>query len=322
VQRERAIARREMARRFARELKESIFPLHMAAEDLVQAREETSERFDEIFFECATSMRVELDRLKGVAARFGEFGRVSRPRPMPVGVNEAVRAALQAIEPQFHAAGRPPVTPEIHLGEPEPVIEADPDQLRAALENLLLHCLDAMPSGGTLAIRTMEKNSLVRIEASAKGGSFSAEDCQRLFVPAGATPEGMTGLGLATVQAFVSDHGGRIHAESAGDAGITLRMEFTAVPTGKPRLAARPASAEQAQLPARARSRAALPPAPAGAAAPEAASTAPVEPTQVTMVAIAEKSAPEPEGVASPVAASRESEPPRESTVFRGLTYR
>ena len=81
VQRERVAARREMARRFARDLKESIFPLHMAAEDLVHAREETSERFDEIFFECTTSMRGELDRLKNIAARFGEFGRTPRPRP-------------------------------------------------------------------------------------------------------------------------------------------------------------------------------------------------------------------------------------------------
>ncbi len=247
VQRERVAARREMARRFARDLKESIFPLHMAAEDLVHAREATSERFDEIFFECTTSMRGELDRLKNIALRFGEFGRTPRPRPVPVNVNEIARASLQAIEPNFHASGRPPVTPEVHLGEPEPVVEADPDQLRAALENLLLHCLDAMPSGGALAIRTREKDSVVRIEVSARSASLNAEDCQRLFVPAGSVPDGMTGLGLATAHAVVNDHNGRISAESAGETGLTVRLEFPAATAGATRQA-RTETPRQAQV--------------------------------------------------------------------------
>jgi hypothetical protein len=152
---------------------------------------------------------------------------------VPVGVNEITRAALKSIEPQFHAAGRPPVTPEIHLSEHEPVIEADPDHLRAALENLLLHCLDAMPSGGALAVRTQTKDALVQIEVSARSASLSAEDCRRLFVPSGAAPEGMTGLGLATAHAVVTDHGGRMSAESVPDGGITLHLEFAAATSGR-----------------------------------------------------------------------------------------
>jgi signal transduction histidine kinase len=286
VQRERVAARREMARRFASDLRESIFPLHMAAEDLVHAREETSERFDEIFFESTTAMRAELDRLKNVATRFGEFARMPRPRPVPVNVNEFTRVALKAIEPQFHTAGRPPVTPEVHLGEPDPTIEADPDLLRAALENLLLHCLDAMPAGGTLAIRTREKDGLVRIEVSAKGASFSAEDCQRLFTPAGSVPEGMTGLGLATAHAVVNEHGGRISAELTADSVATIRLEFPAVSAGKSRAAPAPVPQEAARLVTREKVRHALPPAPAEATPPEPpAAVTPSEPVQVMIVA-------------------------------------
>jgi two-component system nitrogen regulation sensor histidine kinase NtrY len=241
VQRERVAARREMARRFARELKESIFPLHMAAEDLLHAREESSERFDEIFFECSTSMRAELDRLKQIAVRFGEFARTPRPRLAPLGVNEAVRGALHAVEPQLNAAEHA-VTPDLHLSESEAFLEADPDQLRMALENLLLHCLDAMPSGGTLAIRTKETDAAVRIEIAAKGATLNKEDCQRLFVPGGSPPEGMTGLGLATAHAIVNDHGGRMSAESVADTGVTIRLEFPA---------ARVAAARQTSQPAR-----------------------------------------------------------------------
>jgi signal transduction histidine kinase len=327
VQRERAAARREMARRFARDLKESIFPLHMAAEDMVNAREETSERFDEIFFESTTAMRAELDRLKGIAARFGEFGRMTRPRPGPVNVNEIARAALKALEPQFHAAGRPPVTPEVHLGEPEPVIEADPDQLRAALENLLLHCLEAMPSGGTLAIRTRESDAAVRIEVAAKGASLNTEDCQRLFVPTGATPEGMTGLGLATTQAVVADHGGRISAESAPDSGATFRLEFPAAAAGNARPVWKETARQAPQAPENATQQApAEIPAPAAQVvatqpAPEPpAATAPSEPVHVTIVTVEETSVPaETESTAEQ--AGQADQPGEPARPFRGLTY-
>ena len=231
VQSERVAARREMARRFTREIKESLFPLHVAAEDLVHAREETSERFDEIFFESMTSLRAELVRLRGVAARFGQFATMPAPRKALMYVNEAARAAMSALEPCFRAPGRPPVTPEVHLGESDPVIHADPDLLRVALQNLLLDCMDAMPSGGTLAIRTKEKDGAVRIEISAKGAALGAQECSRLFTPGSSNPEGMTGLGLATAQAAVIDLGGEISAESAPD-GATFRLEFRAAPAG------------------------------------------------------------------------------------------
>jgi signal transduction histidine kinase len=231
VQSERAAARREMARRLTREIKESLFPLQMTADDMLRAREETSERFDEVFFECTAALRAEFERLKGVAARFSEFAKMPPPRPAPVNVNEVVRTALKSVEPQFSAEGRPPATPEIHLREPEPVIVADAGLLRLAVENLLLHSLDAMPAGGALAIRTGEKNGVVAIEISSTGATLAAEECSRLFMPSVSNPQG-TGLGLATAQAVVSDHGGRISAQSAPGAGTTFRLEFAAAPAG------------------------------------------------------------------------------------------
>jgi len=154
------------------------------------------------------------------------------PRPAPVNVNEIVRAAMKSVEPQFSADGRPPATPEIYLREPEPVIVADATLLRLAIENLLLHSLDAMPAGGTLTVRTGEKDGVVHIEISGTGAALGPEECSRLFMPSAANPEGAKGLGLATAQAVVSDHGGQISAESAPGTGTTFRLEFPAAPAG------------------------------------------------------------------------------------------
>jgi signal transduction histidine kinase len=245
VQRERAASRREMAQRFAREIKESVIPLHMAAEDLIDARQEGSGRFDDIFLECSTTMRAELDRLKSFAARLGEFGRTPRPRMSLLSVNDLLRTALKAIEPQLHASGRPPVTPEVHLSDSEPAVEADAEILRSAFENLLLHLLDAMPAGGTLAVRTREKDATAQIEVTAHGAKLTVEDCQRLFVPSGTTPAGMSGLGLATAHTVITDLSGRIYAETNQASGTTLHIELPAV-TGKRPRAAKPVAADAA----------------------------------------------------------------------------
>ena len=243
VQRERVASRREMAQRFAREIKDSVIPLHMAAEDLIDARQEGSGRFDDIFLECSTTMRAELDRLKNAAARLGEFGRTPRPRISLLSVNDLLRTALKVIEPQLHASGRPPVTPEVHLSDSEPAVEADAEILRGAFENLLLHLLDAMPAGGTLAVRTREKDATAQIEVTAQGAKFTAEDCQRLFMPSGTTPQGMSGLGLATVHTVITDLGGRIGAETNQASGTTLHIELPAV-TGKRPRSAKPAAVD------------------------------------------------------------------------------
>ena len=91
------------------------------------------------------------------------------PRLRPVDVNELVRAALKAFEPQFRAVGRPPITPELYLESSVSKIQADEDLLRKAMENLLAHSIDAMPTGGLLTIRTGHANGFVRIEVSGSG---------------------------------------------------------------------------------------------------------------------------------------------------------
>ncbi len=257
MQSERAAARREMARRLTREIKESLFPLQMATEDLLCAREETSERFDEIFFECTATLQAELERLKNIASRFGEFSRMPAPRLAPVSVNETVRAAMQNIQTQLHWPERPPVTPEVYAGEADSVIMADPDLLRIGLENLLLHCIEAMPTGGSLVIRTKEEQGTARLEITAAGAKLEREEAARLFVPRTSTLTGGNGLGLATAQAIVADHGGRISAEPLASGGVLLRVEFSAVPAGvKPvgareQLAAARLPAGKAALPGR-----------------------------------------------------------------------
>ena len=226
VQTERVAAWRELARRLAHELKNPLFPLQLTVENLQRAREQTSEQFDEIFFESTATMRAELESLKSIVSRFSDFAKMPAPEFEAVDLNESVRSVVKLFEPQLSAVGRPPITPELYLDENLARPQADPILLRRALENLVLNSLDAMPAGGTLTVRTSQHNGSVRIEVSDTGAGLTPEECARLFTPYYTSKQHGTGLGLAIVQSVVSDHGGKIAVESATGAGATFRIEL------------------------------------------------------------------------------------------------
>jgi signal transduction histidine kinase len=230
LQAERVAAWREVARRLAHELKNPLFPLQLTVENLQRARRETPEQFDEVFRESTETLRAELVKLNTIVGRFSEFAKMPAPEWQPVNVNEAVRNAVKLFEPQFNAVGRPPITPELMLGENVGVIQADPDLLHRALQNLVLNSLDAMPVGGTLTIRTARRGSGVRIEVSDSGSGLTPEECERLFTAYYTSKQHGTGLGLAIVQSVVSDHGGTISVESQPGLGTTFRIELPASP--------------------------------------------------------------------------------------------
>ncbi len=226
MQSERVAAWRELARRLAHELKNPLFPLQLTIENLQRARKQTPEQFDEIFAESTATLRTELENLKSVIARFSDFSKMPTPQLQSVNLNEAVRSAVRLYDAQFNAIGRPPVMPELYLDENIPPIQADPDLLHRAFSNLVLNSLDAMPGGGTLTIRTGQKDGSVRVEISDTGAGLTPEECERLFTPYYTTKRHGTGLGLAVVQSIVSDHHGKISVESAPGAGATFRIDL------------------------------------------------------------------------------------------------
>jgi two-component system, NtrC family, nitrogen regulation sensor histidine kinase NtrY len=226
VQTERVAAWRELARRLAHELKNPLFPLQLTVENLQRAREQTSEQFDEIFFESTATLRAELENLKNIVSRFSDFAKMPPPEFEPVDLNELVRGAVKLFEPQLAPVGRPPIMPELYLDENLPHPQADPTLLRRAVENLILNSLDAMPAGGMLTVRTAHRTGAVRLEVTDTGAGLTPEECARLFTPYYTTKRHGTGLGLAIVQSVVSDHNGRIEVESAPGAGTTFRIEL------------------------------------------------------------------------------------------------
>jgi signal transduction histidine kinase len=225
IQAERVAAWRELARRLAHELKNPLFPLQITIENLQRARE--TPQFEEVFRESTTTLLAELDNLKTIVGRFSDFAKMPAPELEPTDLNGMVREVVKLFEAQIHAPGRPPVDVKLELDQNLASIEADPDQMRRALRNLILNALDAVPAeGARLTIRTQNLDGKVALEVSDNGAGLTPEECERLFTPYYTTKQHGTGLGLAIVQSVVSDHRGTITVHSEPGKGATFRIEL------------------------------------------------------------------------------------------------
>ena len=238
LQTERVAAWRELARRLAHELRNPLFPMQITIENLQKARRLEAKQFLEVFNESTATLKAELANLNTIVGRFSDFSKMPAPKFVRVNVNEVLRNAVRLFEPQFTAVGKPTITQEPFLTDPLPEIDADPDLLHRAFQNLVLNALDAMPAGGTLTLRTSEHNGNVRIEVADTGKGLTPEECSRLFTPYYTTKQMGTGLGLAIIQSVVSDHHGTISVSSEEGRGTTFRIELPqrqAGPKVKPR---------------------------------------------------------------------------------------
>ena len=226
VQTERVAAWRELARRLAHELRNPLFPMQITIENLQKARQLDAKQFLEVFHESTATLKAELANLNTIVSRFSDFSKMPAPQFVRMNVNEAIRNAVRLFEPQFNEVGKPTITPELFLTDPLPEIDADPDLLHRAFQNLVLNALDAMPAGGTLTLKTFEYEGSVRIEVADTGKGLTPEECSRLFTPYYTTKLQGTGLGLAIVQSVVSDHHGSISVTSHEGRGTTFRIDL------------------------------------------------------------------------------------------------
>jgi two-component system nitrogen regulation sensor histidine kinase NtrY len=236
MQTERVAAWRELARRLAHELKNPLFPLQLTVENLIRAKEQNPEQFDEVFTESAQTLLGEISNLKGIINRFSEFSKMPQPRLRRVDVNELLRGVTQLYQAQFKAPGKPSIECVMELDGRVGEIAADPELLHRAISNLVLNAMDAMPQGGTLTLRSRREAEKAAIEVSDTGTGLTPEECQRIFTPYYTSKEHGTGLGLAIVQSVVSDHGGRISVQSEPGKGTSFVIEL---PTNLEKLANR-----------------------------------------------------------------------------------
>ncbi len=169
------------------------------------------------------TLQREVSRLEGILDDFLRFARGGEVNRAPADLIALVREVIEFQEPEHEAHGI-----RVHTNIPShlPLAMLDAGAFRQALLNLMVNARQAMPGGGELIVSIERRGRWVDIALTDTGMGMDSEQQQRCFSLYWSTKRGGTGLGLATVQRIVSEHGGSIALESESGRGtrFTIRL--------------------------------------------------------------------------------------------------
>ena len=169
------------------------------------------------------SIDSEVRRIQRVTEDYLQFARMPKPRRDRISLNDVIGQGLSFLQTLFTAA-RVEVKADLDLSLP--LILGDEGQLWQAILNLVRNSLDAMPSSGTLTVRTARRGAIVVLTIADTGKGMTEQEREQIFKPFFSTKPSGTGLGLPLVQQVIAEHGGMIRCESVPNVGTTFVIEL------------------------------------------------------------------------------------------------
>lgn len=170
----------------------------------------------------------EIRHIDTIVQNFLEFSRPPRLRMQTLSPSMVVDAALRLLDQRLRSYG---VSVRLHRPGPLPAAEADPEQLKEVLVNLVVNACEAMPGGGEIVIeerveRAAEDRAHAVIRVRDTGPGIPPHIGEKVFDPFFSTKEHGTGLGLSIARRVITEHGGRLEAGAAPSGGALFTISL------------------------------------------------------------------------------------------------
>ncbi len=227
VRAEQLAAMGRMSAQVAHEVRNPLSSIGLNAEMLTEliesAKFETVEQAREAR-ELLTSVSRQVDHLAEITEEYLRMARLPSPALKPCNAVALVNEVLAFSREELQRAA---VTVVVESPAPEVMIQADENQLRQTLLNLIRNSREAMLEGGTLTVTIARGLRGVEIRVADSGTGISAETRERIFEPFFTTKRGGTGLGLSLSRHIIEAHGGTIAIEPV-PVGTSFLITLTA----------------------------------------------------------------------------------------------
>lgn len=161
------------------------------------------------------------------------FARKQKTEKEPVNINGIIQGVLQLRSYEQRVTN---IEVDARFASDLPQVIANSAQLQQVFINLIINAEQAMLAAhnrGKLTIIAESVGDMVRVFFNDDGPGISPENMRKLFTPFFTTKEvgKGTGLGLSICHGIVTEHGGKIYAESKLGNGATFVVEL---PVSKP----------------------------------------------------------------------------------------
>lgn len=242
LQQERLRALGQMASGVAHDINNAISPIALYTESLLEHEQTLSDRARSYL---RTIQRAIADVAQTVT-RMREFYRQRDQEALltPVNLNELVEQAITLTRARWSDMAQERgvmIEMSTQLETDIPLVLGTESDIRDALTNLIFNAVDAMPTGGTLSVRTRlapaqgVSSAGAVLEVADSGMGMDEETRRRCIEPFFTTKgERGTGMGLAMVYGMAKRHGAQIEIDSALGQGTTVRLIFAIAPRIEP----------------------------------------------------------------------------------------
>jgi nitrogen fixation/metabolism regulation signal transduction histidine kinase len=231
IQAQRDAAWGEVARRLAHEIKNPLTPIQLSAERLRHKYLRKLSGEDSADLERYTTTIVQqVDQMKEMVNAFSQYARAPRIDRQTMQLNDIVAEVAE-----LYRSNKAGVLVETRLDESLQTIDADANQLRQVLHNLLKNAVEALEGvdQGRVTISTrcdvLAECRFVELRVMDNGAGIPQDILNSMFEPYVTTKTRGTGLGLAIVKKIIEEHGGMLLAENLTDGGaafvITLPVD-------------------------------------------------------------------------------------------------
>jgi len=165
----------------------------------------------------------EVRRLESFLGELRDFTRPALPVMQKVDINQVIQE-VQALMQEAEKEKGISMTDRLHRDLPP--VEADRNQMKQVLVNLIKNAMEATEGAGIITLASGVTDGQIWFSVQDTGKGMDPETLEKIFNPFFTTKDKGTGLGLAVINKIVIDHQGTIEVDSTPGAGSTFTIKL------------------------------------------------------------------------------------------------
>jgi len=194
----------------AHEIRNPLSSIRGLAQFVYNSFSKTDERKEDL-----NTIIQEVDRLNKLVVQVLDFAKLKKPSLTRFSLNDLIRRITELFKLEIKDKQ---IKFSLELSPDISQIQADEDQIRQILMNVIINAIQAIPKKGEIKIKTekalLKGEPAIKLIIEDSGIGITEKDFNQIFDPFFSTKEKGSGLGLSIVYKLVEAHQGEIKVES------------------------------------------------------------------------------------------------------------
>ena len=194
----------------AHEIRNPLSSIRGLAQFVYNSFSKTDERKEDL-----NTIIQEVDRLNKLVVQVLDFAKLKKPNLTRFSLNDLIRKIAELLKLEIKDKQ---IKFSLELSPDISQIQADEDQVRQILMNVIINAIQAIPKEGEVKIKTEKAllggESAVKLIIKDSGIGITEKDFNQIFDPFFSTKDQGSGLGLSIVYKLIETHQGKIKVES------------------------------------------------------------------------------------------------------------